>query len=516
MKWKAQVLVLGIGFLSTCLAGSDAGEVARMTANLPFKLVAPQPPAFPARTVRITEHGAVGDGHTLNTAAFAKAITACAKSGGGTVLVPPGIWLTGPIQLKSNINLHLESGAVVLFTRRLEDYAVTDAKGGGRTVISPISGVALENIAITGEGIIDGSGDAWRPVKKMKMTAGQWKGLLALNGTLSQAGDIWYPGKDALDPGSLQSMRPHMIQLTECRRVLLDGPTFQNSPMWNIHPLLCEDVIIRNITVLNPWYSQNGDGLDIDASRRVLVYGAHFDVGDDAICLKSGAGEAARRRGRATEDIVIRDCTVYHGHGGITIGSEMSGGVRNVYADNCTFLGTDMGLRFKSTRGRGGVVESLFFNNIYMRGIPTDAVGFTMSYGNEAPDEMPASEPAAVTIPPVDEGTPRFRDIHFKNIVCTGARRAVTLVGLPEMPIEGIEFTGITISAKAGFECLYGKGIRVTNARILPEAGTVFSVTDSSEVAIDKAACPRSGRLPEVERCQDRRDPPGKHRSVAG
>jgi len=452
-------------------------------------MVAPQPPVFPDRSFLITEHGAIGDGHTLNTSAFAKAIQTCAQAGGGRVVVPPGVWLTGPVKLASNIDLHLEYGALVLFTRRFEDYVVTDA-GGQRVVVSPIMAVGLENIAITGHGIIDGSGDAWRPVKKSKMTATQWKNLVASGGALNPAGDIWYPSKEAMTPGSLEWMRPHMVQLTECKRVLLDGPTFQNSPMWNIHPLLCEEVIVRNITVLNPWYSQNGDGLDLDACRRVVVYRAHFDVGDDAICLKSGAGEEARQRGRACEDIVIRDCTVYHGHGGITVGSEMSGGVRNVYADNCVFLGTDLGLRFKSTRGRGGVVESLFFNNIYMRGIPTDAIGFTMSYGGEAPDEMPGTDEPEVTIPPVDEGTPRFRDIHFRNIVCNGARRAVRLVGLPEMPIDGIEFADITLSALIGFECLYARGVRITKATILPQAGSVFNIADSADIVIEKAKYP--------------------------
>jgi polygalacturonase len=250
-------------------------------------------------------------------------------------------------------------------------------------------------------------------------------------------------------------------------------------------------VIIRNVTVLNPWYSQNGDGLDLDACRRVAVYRSRFDVGDDAICLKSGAGEMARRRGRACEDIAIWDCTVYHGHGGVTVGSEMSGGVRNVSVENCVFLGTDLGLRFKSTRGRGGTVENLFFNNVRMKGIATDAIGFTMSYGGRAPTETPADEGReAAPVPAVNEGTPRFRNIHFKNIVCNGAKRAVRLEGLPEMPIEGIEFADITISAQAGFECLYAKGVRVTDARILPQTGSVFRVTDSTDVTIAKAAGP--------------------------
>jgi polygalacturonase len=493
-----RVLLAIIVMESFALAGVPDGvadELHGRVTNLPFAMTAPEAPAIPDRIVSITEHGALGDGQTMNTAAFAAAIEACAKAGGGRVVVPRGVWLTGPIKLASRIDLHLEQGALVLFSQRVEDYAATDGDSGRRTVVSPIQGVGLEDIAITGQGIIDGSGDAWRPVKKEKMTAGQWSGLLASGGTVNAAGDIWYPSKEAMTPGSLPSMRPRMVQLTECKRVLLDGPTFQNSPAWNIHPLLCEDVIIRNVTVLNPWYSQNGDGLDLDACRRVAVYRSRFDVGDDAICLKSGAGPAARQRGRACEDIAIWDCTVYHGHGGVTIGSEMSGGVRNVYIDNCVFLGTDLGLRFKSTRGRGGIVENLFYNNVYMKAIPTDAIGFTMSYGGRAPTETPADEgQEAVPIPAVNEGTPQFRSIHFKNIVCNGAKRAVHLEGLPEMPIEGIELANITISAKTGFECLYAKDVRVANAKILPETGSVFRVTDSTDVTIEKAACPQGAK----------------------
>ena len=451
-------------------------------------MTAPQLPSIPDRAIVITSFGAVGDGQTVNTAAIARAIETCAKAGGGKVVVPAGVWLTGPIQLAGNIELHLDSGALLLFTRRYQDYAAPDSAAADprARVLSPISATNVDNIAITGQGTIDGSGDAWRPVKKGKMTAAQWKGLVDSGGVLNQAADTWYPTAAALKPGSLEAMRPVMIAITNCRRVLLDGPTFQNSPSWNIHPLLSEDIVVRNVIVRNDWFAQNGDGIDIDACRRVVVYNSHFDTGDDAICIKSGAGEAARRRGRAAEEIVISNCTVHHGHGGVTIGSEMSGGVRNVFVDNCVFLGTDEGLRFKSTRGRGGVVENLYFRNIYMRGIATDAIGFTMSYGGSSPtDESPAASSAAV--PKADETTPLFRQIHFDNIVCVGAKRAVHLEGLPELPIESVDFANLTISAQTGFETLFAKGIHVTATRILPERGPVFRITETAGVSLDKS-----------------------------
>jgi polygalacturonase len=473
------------------LQSTASDQLAELVRELPFKMAVPKLPSIPSRTISITEYGAVGDGQSLNTTAFATAISACARAGGGHIIVPAGLWLTGPIQLSHRIDLHLESGALILFSRNLDLYVVTNATTGKRQVISPISASGLHDISITGPGVIDGSGDAWRPVKKEKLTASQWKALLDSGGSLNPAGTIWTPAKSELLPGSPDAVRPRMVQLEACERVLLDGPTFQNSPNWNLHPLLCEDLVLRNITVLNPWFAQNGDGLDIDACRRVLLYNARFDVGDDAICLKSGIGEAAWKRGRASEEIVIRNCVVYHAHGGITIGSEMSGGIRNVYADNCIFLGTDIGLRFKSARGRGGVVENLWFNRITMRNIPTDAIGFTMNYGGKAPEDASENDSAdAASVPAVNEGTPRFRNLHFNHIVCNGARRAVYLTGLPEMPLENLDFDNLAMSALRGFETANIRGVTVSNANILPQSGPAFMFNQSQDVTLDRVAGP--------------------------
>jgi polygalacturonase len=451
----------------------------------------------------------------LNTSAFAKAIAACAEAGGGQVLVPAGIWLTGPIQLKSNINLHLSKGAVILFSPRFEDYplikAIFEGAQGVRRM-SPIYGVNLENIAITGGGIIDGSGQAWRPVKKFKMTDVQWKSLLASGGAVNRDGNTWWPSIEAMNgvdflrklattgrevkieeyAGAREFLRPVMISLVECKKVLLDGPTFQNSPAWNIHPLMCEDLVIRNVTILNPWYSQNGDGLDLESCKRAVVYQCSFDVGDDAICIKSGKDEAGRRLGKPCEEIVIADCVVYHGHGGFTIGSEMSGGVRNIAVRRCTFLGTDVGLRFKTTRGRGGVVEKIYISDIQMKDIPTDAIGFNMYYGGDAPipdasEKSPVREEAPME---VNAGTPRFQDIFLKNILCRGAQRAVMLEGLPEMPIRGIEMENVLISAQQGLQATDAERIRLSHIRILPKSGPTLSLKDSRELTIQDAQGP--------------------------
>jgi polygalacturonase len=485
-------------------------SLPRITANLPFSMRRIELPQIPARALNITDFGAVGDGIALNTTAFAKAIEACARSGGGRVIVPQGIWLTGPIQLKSGIDLHVERGAVIQFTTRLEDYPLVRTTWEGSPAVrrmSPIYGVQLENIAITGEGVLDGAGDGWRMVKKSKLTEGAWRKLVASGGVVDNAGDTWWPSAEAMNgaalvrgldkrsapieeyAGAREFRRPVLVSLIECRRVLLDGPTFQNSPAWNIHPLMCEDLVIRNITVLNPWFSQNGDGLDLESCRRAAVYNCHFDVGDDAICLKAGRDEFGRKRGRPCEDIVISDCVVYHGHGGFTVGSEMSGGVRNVAVRRCTFLGTDLGIRFKTTRGRGGVVEKIWINDIVMKDIPTDAIGFNMYYsgGSPIPEPSGPAELRSRATAAVDDGTPQVRDIFLKNIICSGAQRAVQIEVLPEMQSAEPMLDNVQISARTGVVCVDAEHIKLTNLQVSQSIGPMISVRDSREVTIDKA-----------------------------
>ena len=493
--------------IGNCTLGNSGKANSSSVSDLPFEMPVIKELRFPDRTFNIADYGAVGDGHTKNTKAFADAIKVCAVAGGGRVVVPAGVWLTGAIELKSNLDLHLEQGAVIQFSEDYDDYPLIQSTWEGRPRVqcmSPLYANNLENIAITGQGIIDGAGQAWRPVKKFKMTERQWKDLIASGGVLNEAQDMWWPTKEAMNgPQILASLqrrdnvtledyapvrsylRPVMVALIQCKNVLLDGPTFQNSPGWNIHPLLCENMIVRNINVRNPWYSQNGDGLDLESCRNVIVTGCCFDVGDDAICLKSGRDEYGRRRGKPSENILITDCTVYHGHGGFVVGSEMSGDVRNIYVRNCTFMGTDVGLRFKSTRGRGGVVENIFIEDIRMSNIATEAIRFNMFYGGQAPIPEEGEQQNSSTkreIVPVNEGTPQFRKIYCKNITCRGAAGAVLLQGLPEMPIREIELENVLISADTGLVCADAEQIKLTNVKILPEKSPVFSFYDSRDV----------------------------------
>lgn len=500
-------------------SGGTSSTSATSATDLPFRVPDVKAPQFPNNTFYITSYGAVGDGQTKNTGAFAKAINACADAGGGRVVVPAGIWLTGPIQLKSNINLHLEEGTVVLFSPNIEDYPLLMRTWEGLPAVRympPLYGENLKNIAVTGSGIFDGSGQVWRPVKKFKMTDSQWKELLTSGGVLDKTKKVWWPSEGALNGKEIvaeldkrgnakteeyasarEYLRPVLVGLVQCKNVLLDGPTFQNSPAWNIHPLLCEDVIIRNINIRNPWWSQNGDGMDLESCRNVIVHNCRFDVGDDAICMKSGKNEYGRRRNKPTENVAIWDCTVYHGHGGFVVGSEMSGGVRNVYIRNCSFLGTDVGLRFKSTRGRGSVVENIYAQNIHMKDIVTDAVRFNMYYEGKAPIPEDGEESGAAKeiVPQVSEETPSFRNIYMKNIVCTGAERAIWMQGLPEMQIKNIYFDNIVISAKTGVVSVEADRIEMKNSRIIPKESPVFLLYNSQNFIMDDVRFPDSSEV---------------------
>jgi len=461
-------------------------------AETPPALPEAVPPVFPKNVVSLADFGGNGEGRTLNTAAFEKALAALSVKGGGELIVPPGIWLTGPIKLRSNINLHLERGALIQYSRDYKLYPLTviDLKGEKEVdSTSPISGENLENVAITGEGIIDGGGDAWRPLKNDKLSEREWKALVKSGGVVNSKDDTWYPSSDAMAGAKLveilrqenslkledyepahQFLRPKMLRFIGCKKVLLQGVTFQNPPNWTMNPVLCEDVSILNVMVHNLPTAQNSDALDLESCRRAVIRDCTFDTGDDGICLKSGQDAAGRRIGVPTEDVLIEGCTVYHAHGGFTIGSEMSGGVRNVRVDNCTFMGTDIGLRFKSTRGRGGVVEKIYIANVRMTDIPGDAINFNLYYGGKSPLDETAGN-AETNLPPVTEATPQFRDIHIENVICRGAKNAIVLQGLPEMPLQNITLKNVSITAQKGVFVADADGIRFENVRVENKTG---------------------------------------------
>lgn len=459
----------------------------------------------------ITQYGAVPDGHRLNTHAIQSAIDDCSKKGGGTVQVPSGLWLTGPVVLKSNVNLNLAVGATLLFTRDKSQYPLVKANWEGYDQMrnqSPISAEGATNIAITGKGIIDGNGDAWRMVKKDKLTESQWKKLVASGGVVSKDGRLWMPsegfakGQDMKDPGRITPdrdeahyrsvkdfLRPNLLVLTKCDRILLEGVTFQNSPAWNLHPLMSSNITVRNILVKNPWYAQNGDGIDLESCRNVLIENSVFDVGDDGLCIKSGRDADGRARAMPTQDVIIRGCTVYASHGGFVVGSEMSGGANNIYVSNCTFVGSDIGLRFKTTRGRGGIVENIFIRDIYMKDIPGDAVLFDMYYmGNDpVPMEGEKRELPKVQMLPVDETTPQFRNINISNVYCNGAKKAIFIRGLPEMHVKNIKIENSVFQSDNGVDIQEASGITLNNIKVFSKkTHPVIDIINSDNISISK------------------------------
>lgn len=463
-------------------------EIKAYTSNLPFQMPQIQLPQIPEYQVSIADFGAVADGHTSNTRAINDAIQSCAKRGGGRVVIPPGMWLTGPIGLESNIELRVETGALVLFSPRFEEYPMP-AKGA--RVTSPIHGQGLTNIAITGKGTFNGNGQYWRPIKKEKLTARQWKDLVEGGGVVTPDGKMWWPSKEAMNgeeylrnlrkvnkkptpeevSGAREFLRPTMLDLYDCNKVLIDGPTFTNTPGWALHPSECENVVIRNTSVINNWWGQNTDAADIGACRNVLFYNNVLDAGDDGICMKSSI---SKNREFALENIVIADCIVYHGHGGFVIGSNTDGGMRNISVRNCTFIGTDIGLRFKSARDRGGKVENIYIDGIRMKDIATSAILFDMYYEGNAD-----FDPAKAKIP-------YFKNFDIKNVVCDGAKDALFVRGIPEAPIQGVSLKNLSITSNEAFKMEDADGFTLDNIRLNFKSGPVLSVKNTKNVKVEK------------------------------
>ncbi|XZF16664.1 glycoside hydrolase family 28 protein [Chitinophagaceae bacterium MMS25-I14] len=430
-----------------------------------FSMPEIQEPTIPAHDFSISDYGAKGDGVSLNTEAFEKAMNACAAAGGGHVIVPPGTWLTGPIKMQSNIDLHVERGALILFTPDHTQYPIVSASGSSKSfaVASPVYGYDLSNISITGEGIMDGSGDSWRPVKKGKVPESQWKKLQASGGVVSKDGSIWWPSQAALDGEKLQKdlkknkeakaedylpardyMRPYMVYFSNCKKVLIEGVTLRNSPKFIFYPTHCTDLTVRRANIFNEYYAQNGDGLDISACKNVLIYQCNVSVGDDGICMKSSAGSKDEPGSFNLENVVVAECAVYHAHGGFVIGSNTDGGMRNILVSNCNFVGTDAGIRVKSNAGRGGLVNKIYINDIYMTGIVNEAIVFDTYYEDQpAGSEGSSSEKEKGKVP-------QFEDFYLNRIYCTGAQTAISVTGLPEMPIKRIYLDNAVISAKEG------------------------------------------------------------------
>lgn len=432
--------------------------------DAPFPMSAPLPPTFPSRMVEISAFGAAEGGKRDCTAALNDAIEACAATGGGRVVVPRGDWLSGPIHLRSNIDLHLSDGATLHFHDDPDRYLpVVFVRWNGQECYSYsplIYARDCQNIAITGRGALRGRGRAWwRWVKAEEQTATRLYRMVLDNTPVDQRtfGDM------------RPSLRPQMIVAINCRSVLLEDFSVEEpGPFWTIHAAYCEGVLARRLTVRTP-DAPNANGIVIDSSRDVLIEDCQIDAGDDCVSLKSGMNEDGWRIDRPTENVVIRRVHATGGHGGLAIGSEMSGGVRNVLVCDCRWHGLRAGLRLKAARGRGGVVERVFVRNIEMDQIGGDAIQMNTEYSTfVSPDGRP----------------PTFRDVDIRDVTCRSAGTAVRILGQADCAVQNVRLENVTITSDEGLQCTAGSGIGLVNVRITPRSGPVLAVKDSQDVLI--------------------------------
>ncbi|MGC4094067.1 MAG: glycoside hydrolase family 28 protein [Polyangiaceae bacterium] len=443
----------------------------------PFAMPALERPRFPPHSVELPAFGGVAGGSQSNTEAFRRAIAELSRLGGGTLEVPAGVWLSGPIHLASNIHLHVQRGAEIRFSQRFADYlpaVFTRWEGIEVYNYSPlIYARDAENVAVTGEGVLNGQGEAWWPWKKTQQPFAARLYQFAEQGTAVEQRVLAEEG----------GLRPSFLQTISCKNVLVEGVTLRDGPMWTIHPVYSENVIVRRVRVET--HGPNNDGCNPDSSRNVLIEDSFFSTGDDCIVLKSGLNEDGWRVAKPTENVVIRRIHGERGHGGVVIGSEMSGGVRNVYAHDSEFIGTDRGLRMKSMRGRGGVVERIYYENVRHSGIRLLPVEITTFYN-------------ASTLKPLTQTPPLIRDVFVRNLSSEGGQRALEIVGLPEQPIASVHFDNVTSSAEQGAHCVACQDVEFSNTHIAARIPPQFQIEKSSNIRVDRS-CSNEGQCVSVD-----------------
>lgn len=393
--------------------------------RLPGILAKIRPPAFPERDFRIADFGAVGDGKTDASAALKAAIGACHAAGGGRVVVPPGDFLTGPIRLLSNVNLHVSGGATLRFSADPSRYlpvVLTRWEGVELMNYSPlVYALDAENIAVTGDGTLDGQADAahWWP----------WKSKSGPESQVPDRDRLFRQGEDGVPVaqrvyGAGHYLRPPFLEPYRCRNVLIEGVTIRNAPFWVIHPVLSTNVTVRNVTVVS--LGPNNDGCDPESSSDVLIENTLFDTGDDCIAIKSGRNADGRRLAVPAKRIVVRGCRMRAGHGGVTVGSEISGGVRDVFAEHNTMSSPNLerGLRIKTNHRRGGIIENVFVRDTEIGDVGT-AIDIEMTY-------MTDDETAGPSF------TPIVRNVRVERMTVRKANLALSIVGLPDSPVRGL------------------------------------------------------------------------------
>lgn len=428
----------------------------------------------------VTKYGAKNDSSKIATTAIADAIDAASKAGGGSVYFPAGKYLTGAIHLKSNITIFIDAGAELHFSDNFDDYlpmVESRYEGVDVTSFSPLFyAYKAENITIQGRGSINGHGKKWWDFVegyKKDQPRSKWQFMFDdLNKNIIMPDDSAQTKRGFL--------RPAFIQPMYCKNFRVEGITIRNSPFWTINPEFCENVTIDGVTINNP-HSPNTDGINPESCKYVHISNCHISVGDDCITIKSGRDIPGRTKGVPAENYTITNCTMLSGHGGVVIGSEMSGGVKKITISNCVFDGTDRGLRIKTVRGRGAVVEDIRVDNIIMKNIRENAFVLDMQYSKSAPE-------------PVSERTPQFKNIHFSNITAQ-AKGAGIINGLEEMPVENISFSDIQIDAETGFVIQQATGIAFHQVTITTKSGPSIIASHANNIELDgiKSLHPLSG-----------------------
>ena len=447
-------VLLSALLLGAALTVSAQSKYDHYYTNLPIEIEHVQEVKFPSAALNIAQFGAVPDGKTDCTKAFAAAIDSISKMGGGHAIVPRGVWKTGPIVLKSNIDLHLAKGATILGSENKELYVQkNDPRDGSKKCNALIRASKCENIGITGKGVIDGQGFIWRPIKEKKLKKGGaaefWDEALALGGTIKpddKTYSLWYPfnlnpelgiPNIAATPEIQEKMRPHLVNITDSKNVVVEGVTLRNSPKFHLVPTRIHNLIIEDVTIDCPWWAQNGDAMDPGNVQVALIAGCHVNAGDDGICMKGGVGQKGVDAGPQRDFLICND-TVYRAHGGFVIGSEFSGGMQRIIVKDCMFDGTDIGCRFKSAPGRGGWCEDIYCINIVMKNIRESAIFFQSGYADRS-----AGGRGATDSDDKSKFYPEWSNIVFRNITSVNAQKAVDITGLKDLPVHDILFDGI-------------------------------------------------------------------------
>lgn len=433
--------------------------------NLPIEIEHVQPITFPDTIVNLKVYLKQLPGFKMGdlcTEAIQRGLDELSAAGGGHFVIPRGVWVTGPIELRNNVDLHLAKGATLQMTSDRREYIKPDKKGKVPGKCRPgISGKNVKNIGITGEGTIDGQGIYWRPIKEKKLFKNNnseedhkaWEEVTALGGQFimdDKTYRIWFPYgikdfqgnpiPDICDNAKDQEgMRNNLIDLTGGENVLVEGVTITNSPKFHLVPRQIHNLIIDGVTIWCPWWAQNGDAMDIGNCRTVLVVNSKLNCGDDGLCMKAGGGQKGKDNG-PNIDFLLSNDTVYRAHGGFVIGSEFSGGMEKIIVKDCLFDGTDIGLRFKSAPGRGGECKDIYIYNIIMKNIKEEVLFFETGYADKRAGGRSATEGDRK-----DAFFPDWSNIHISNVTAVNVRSVVNANGMADHPVHDITLDNVKV-----------------------------------------------------------------------